>query len=89
MLRHMVLIKVPVIAIFTKFDGLVSTAYGELRDKEKLSMKEAKNKKFERALEKLKTNFVEPLDATASRPSDYVRLDGKLPNTNIMGVHML
>ncbi|KAI0245092.1 hypothetical protein BJV78DRAFT_1289161 [Lactifluus subvellereus] len=26
--------KVPVIAIFTKFDGLVTTAYGELRDKE-------------------------------------------------------
>ena len=52
-------------------------------------MKEAKNKKFERAQEKLKTNFVEPLEATASQPSDYVRLDGKLPNTNIMGVHML
>ncbi|KAI0246322.1 hypothetical protein BJV78DRAFT_1277241 [Lactifluus subvellereus] len=37
--------------------------------------KEAKNKKFERAQEKLKTNFVEPLEATASRPSAYVRLD--------------
>ncbi|KAI0256373.1 hypothetical protein BJV78DRAFT_460467 [Lactifluus subvellereus] len=67
--------KVPVIAIFTKFDGLVTTAYGELRDKEKLGMKEAKNKKFERAQEMLKTNFVEPLQATASRPSAYVRLD--------------
>ena len=89
MLRHMVLIKVPVIAIFTKFDGLVSTAYGELRDKEKLSMKEAKNKKFERAQENLKTNFVDPLEATVSRPSDYVRLDGKPTSTNIMRVHML
>ncbi|KAI0251343.1 hypothetical protein BJV78DRAFT_1126691 [Lactifluus subvellereus] len=67
--------KVPVIAVFTKFDGLVSTAYGELRDKERLSMKVAKNKKFERAEEKLKTNFVEPLKATASQPSAYVRLD--------------
>ena len=67
----------PVIAIFTKFDGLVSTAFGELRDKEKLSRKEAKDKKFERAREMLKTNFIEPLEATASRPSDYVRLDGK------------
>jgi len=81
--------KVPVIAIFTKFDGLVTTAYSELRDKEKLSIKEAKNKKFERAQEMLKTNFVEPLEATASRPSDYVRLDGKLASTNIMRVHML
>jgi len=70
-------------------DGLVTTAYSELRDKEKLSIKEAKNKKFERAQEMLKTNFVEPLEATASRPSDYVRLDGKLASTNIMRVHML
>jgi hypothetical protein len=59
-------------------------AFSELRDKEKLSIKEAKNKKFERAQEKLKTNFIEPLMATASRPSDYVRLDGKPARTNIM-----
>ncbi|KAI0254246.1 hypothetical protein BJV78DRAFT_1280267 [Lactifluus subvellereus] len=65
--------KVPVIAIFTKFDGLVSTAYGELREIENFSMEEAKNKKFERAQKKLETNFVEPLKA--SRPSAYVRLD--------------
>lgn len=76
----------PVIAIFTKFDGLVSTAFGDLRDKEKLSIKEAKKKKFERAQEMLKTNFVEPLQATAFRPSDYVRLDGK---PNIIRVLML
>ena len=48
-----------------KFDGLISTAFGDLRHKEKLSIKEAKNKKFERAQEMLKTNFVEPLQATA------------------------
>jgi len=42
---------------------------------EGLSIKEAKNKKFERAQEMLKTNFVEPLGVTASQPSDYVRLD--------------
>ena len=64
-------------------------AYGELRDKEELSMKEAKNKKSERAQEMLKTNFIEPLEATASQPSDYVRLDGKLASTNIVRVHML
>jgi hypothetical protein len=80
---------VPVIAIFTKFDGLVTTAYGELRNKEKLSMKEAKKKKFERAEKELKTNFVEPLKATASQPLAYVRLDGKPAGTNTMRVHML
>ena len=64
-------------------------AYSELREKEKLSMKEAKNRKFDRAQEMLKMNFVEPLDATASRPSDYVQLDGKPACTNIIWVHML
>jgi len=67
--------KVPIIAIFTKFDGLVTSAYEELRHQEKLGMKEAKNKKLERAQEMLKTNFIKPLEATASRPSDYVQLD--------------
>ena len=76
-------IKVPVIAIFTKFDGLVSTAYGELRDKEKFSRKEATNRKFERAQEKLKTNFIEPLQATAFGLSEFVRLDGKPACTNM------
>jgi hypothetical protein len=80
---------VPVIAIFTKFDGLVTTAFGELRHKEKFSIQEARNRKFERAQEKLKTNFIEPLQVTASRPADYVRLDGKLVGTNIIRIHML
>jgi hypothetical protein len=53
-------------------------AFNELRDMKGLSIKKAKDKKFERAQEKLKTNFVEPLEATASRPSDYVPLAGKL-----------
>jgi hypothetical protein len=63
--------------------------FNELRNKEKLSIKDAKNKKFERAHEKLRTDFIEPLKALASPPSDYVRLDGKLASTNIMRVHML
>jgi len=57
-------------------------AFSELRDKEKLSIKEARNGKFERAQKQLKTNFIEPLMATAFRPSDYVRLDGKPANDN-------
>jgi len=50
-------------------------AFNELRGKEKLSIKEARKGKFERAQEQLKTNFIEPLMAMAFRPSDYVRLD--------------
>jgi len=66
--------KVPVIAIFTKFDGLVTMAYNELRQKQ-VDIKEAKNKKLERAEGTLKINFIEPLIATASPPKDCVRLD--------------
>jgi hypothetical protein len=80
---------VPVIAIFTKFDGLVTTAFSELQDKKKLSIKEAKNEKFERVQELLKTDFIEPLMETACRPSDYVQLDGKPASTIVMRVHML
>jgi len=65
---------VPVVAIFTKFDGLVTTAFNELR--KELNIKEAKNKRLGRAKEMLNTNFIGPLMATKFRPSDHVRLDG-------------
>ena len=63
------------IAIFTKFDGLITMAFNELREKQ--SIKEAKNKKFEMAESKLKTNFIDPLKAMTHGPKDYVLLDGK------------
>ena len=63
------------IAIFTKFDGLITMAFNELREKQ--SIKEAKNKKFEMAESKLKTNFIDPLKAMTRGPKDYVLLDGK------------
>ena len=63
------------IAIFTKFDGLITMAFNELREKQ--SIKEAKNKKFEMAESKLKTNFIDPLKAMICGPKDYVLLDGK------------
>ncbi|KAF8815628.1 hypothetical protein BYT27DRAFT_7079477 [Phlegmacium glaucopus] len=65
--------KVPVIAIFTKFDGLVTKAFSKLR--ETLNLKEATKKKLEKAAEILSTDFVEPLKVAASRPTAYVRLD--------------
>ena len=63
------------IAIFTKFDGLVTMTYNELRKKQ--SIKEAKNKKVEITESTLKTDFIDPLMAMTCGPKDYVRLDGK------------
>jgi len=68
-------VEVRVVAIFTKFDGLVTTAFNELR-KEGQGRKEANNKKHERAQEKLNTNFIEPLLGTKLQVSHHVRLDG-------------
>ena len=69
------------IAILTKFNGLVTMAYNELRQKQ--SIKEAKNEKFEIAEGTLKTNFIDPLMAMECGPKDYVRLDGKLTRVNL------
>ena len=62
-------------AIFTKFDGLVTMTYNELRKKQ--SIKEAKNRKLEIAESTLKADFIDPLMAMTCGPKDYVRLDGK------------
>ena len=60
------------IAIFTKFDGLVTMTYNELRKKQ--SIKEAKNKKVEIAESTLKTDFIDPLMAmTLTRWLDSLR----------------
>ena len=68
------------IAIFTKFDGLVTMTYNELRKKK--NIKEAKNRKLEIAESTLKTDFIDPLMAMTCGPKDYVRLDGKLTAMN-------
>jgi hypothetical protein len=69
-----------VIAIFTKFDGLVTSTFNELWAT--LSIKDATKQKFDWAQEKLNTSFIELLMMSFLRPSDYVRLDG-MPNTYI------
>jgi hypothetical protein len=66
--------QVPKIAIFTKFDALMTTAYGELKDQ--YGRGEAQKRKFDLAKEKLQMNFIEPLMKTKFQPSDCVRLDG-------------
>ena len=63
------------IAIFTKFDGLVTMTYNELQKKQ--SIKEAKNRKVEIAESTLRTDFIDPLMTMEFGPKDYVRLDGK------------
>ncbi|KAJ6455140.1 hypothetical protein C8R45DRAFT_846034, partial [Mycena sanguinolenta] len=67
--------KVPVIAIFTKFDGLIKEAYNELRGCG-ASITDAKNEATERAQTMLTSNFMDPLRKTKFRPSDFVQLDG-------------
>ena len=69
-------LQVPVVAIFTKFDGLLTTAFSELR-KEGLSISKANNDKVERANKKLNANFIGPLMATKFRPSAHVQLAGR------------
>ena len=67
-------VEVPVVAIFTKFDGLVTTAYNELREEH--GIREAIKNKVKTAEDMLNENFIKPLMATKFRPSDHVRLDG-------------
>ena len=67
---------VPVIAIFTKFDGLIKEAFSELRGRGK-SIPDAKNGAPERAQAILTSNFIGPLDETKFRPSDFVQMDGR------------
>ena len=67
-------LKVPIILIFTKFDGLVDRAYVELRDE--MSRIEAMRRETERAQEMLTTLFIEPFMSTRFPPSALVRLDG-------------
>jgi hypothetical protein len=67
---------VPVIAIFTKFDGLISTAYSELRDDE-MDIPEAEEKAPQLAERMLNANFIQPLKTTQFQPKNYVCLKGE------------
>ncbi|KAJ7756651.1 GTP-binding protein [Mycena metata] len=65
--------KVPVIAIFTKFDGLATRAFQELRDNG-YSRSDSQQGKEQRAEQLLTTDFIEPLSSRKVPPSDYLRL---------------
>ncbi|KAJ7212660.1 GTP-binding protein [Mycena pura] len=68
--------KVPVIVIFTKFDGLVNEAYTELIDSE-LSHEGAEEKQLEKAQGLLDSHFREPLRRAKYLPSDSVQIEAK------------
>ncbi|KAJ7208526.1 hypothetical protein GGX14DRAFT_365278 [Mycena pura] len=68
--------KVPVIAVFTKFDGLITQAFLELKGQgvPRIQALEARHR---RAEQKLETDFIKHLEAKKYPPSGYVRLDGE------------
>ncbi|KAJ7139166.1 hypothetical protein C8R44DRAFT_764001 [Mycena epipterygia] len=66
--------KVPVIAIFTKFDGLVNEAFTELLD-DGLHPEDARERETDEAKKMLTNKFEKPLMSTGFPPSDHVRLD--------------
>ncbi|KAF7335122.1 GTP-binding protein [Mycena venus] len=66
--------EVPVIAIFTKFDGLLNEAFSQLMD-EGDDWEDAQEGQIEQARKMLTTNFEGPLRSSEFPPADYVRLD--------------
>ncbi|KAF8197692.1 hypothetical protein K438DRAFT_1918671, partial [Mycena galopus ATCC 62051] len=71
--NHAVAGKVPVVAVFTKFDALETKAFTELKQAG-LSRREAMPLRTGKALEILTANFVEPLLLTRFNPSDHLHL---------------
>jgi hypothetical protein len=67
---------VPVIAIFTKFDALITTAFGELR-KQGVTRADAKDKASVHAMEKLKEDYIDQLYKSKYKPKKHVWLRGK------------
>ncbi|KAJ7050635.1 hypothetical protein C8F01DRAFT_676034 [Mycena amicta] len=63
---------VPIIVVFTKYDGLVTMAFGELR--RTLGRVEAKEKRFEKAQALLQSHYIDPLESTRFPPIDFVHI---------------
>ncbi|KAK7026314.1 GTP-binding protein [Favolaschia claudopus] len=78
--------KVPLVAIFTKSDGLVTEAFNALRASGK-SIKDARKLQASRAQDLLETNFLEPLKSKKYPPAGYVQLDDMRKETS--GCHEL
>ncbi|KAJ6484733.1 GTP-binding protein [Mycena sanguinolenta] len=65
---------VPLIVIFTKFDGLVTKAFQQLRGEGK-NIRTANSENAELAQRMLTTNYRDQLNAATFKPSAYVQLD--------------
>ncbi|KAJ7776074.1 hypothetical protein B0H14DRAFT_2964241 [Mycena olivaceomarginata] len=65
---------VPVIAVFTKFEGLMARAFIQLKT-EGRSRREAANERIERAKEMLNSDILKPLMSKKYSPSGHVLLD--------------
>ncbi|KAF7292616.1 hypothetical protein MIND_01159500 [Mycena indigotica] len=70
---------VPIIVVFTRFDGLESMAYAKLRDT--FGRAESKAKRFDRALELLQSRYILPLRAMRYPPAECVRMDNLTTET--------
>jgi hypothetical protein len=66
-----------VIAIFTKFDALVTAAFNTLRHKDNKSRKQANQEAPEIAISNLKINYIDPLLETTYRPKKHMWLKGE------------
>ncbi|KAF7328476.1 GTP-binding protein [Mycena venus] len=73
--------KVPLIAIFTKFDGLITKAFNQLRNSG-ASWVEARKLQAQRAQEMLDTEFIGRLKLMTFPPSTYVQLDDMRKETS-------
>ncbi|KAF7368545.1 GTP-binding protein [Mycena venus] len=73
--------KVPVIAIFTKFDGLVTTAFQNLRANGK-TRQEAMADAPNTAQRMLTAEYIDQLKKMNFSPSEYVRLDDMREKTS-------
>jgi hypothetical protein len=69
-------LEVPVIAIFTKYDALVTAAFNTLREKHNKSRKDANQAAPDVATSDLKTNYVDPLLQATYKPKTHVYLRG-------------
>ncbi|KAF7296892.1 hypothetical protein MIND_00921000 [Mycena indigotica] len=71
--------KVPVIAVFTRYRGLVTRAFADLRIT--LKRVEAKEKRFEKARELLQLQYIDPLKALRYPPTAFIQVDDLLDET--------
>lgn len=65
------------IAVFTKFDGLIDETFTRLLNNG-YTVEEAEKTVLQKARETLSTDFKGPLERFTSHPSDYVQMDGTL-----------